>query len=94
MAENNEKKLDDMQATLTLLCDVFRSTRAGGSDNALKEIRVLRDGNSTYAVPVFEDGTGEPNEYFPHGYYAVNISGDSAICAVFEVVEKFARNKW
>lgn len=91
MAENKERKIEDMQATLSLLCETVRSTRAGGTCNPLKEIRLLEDRTGTYAVPVFEDGTGAPNAAHPHGYYGVDITCDSSISAVYDVIKGFVK---
>ena len=91
MTEYGERRIDDMQYTLDLLCATIRSTRAGGTCNPLKEIRLLKDRTGTYAVPVFENGDGTPNAAHPHGYYAVDITCDSAVCAVYDVVRGFVK---
>lgn len=87
---------ENIQTTLTALCDTLRTTiPAGGPNgNPLIEIRYMVDGNEEYAVPIFEDGTGEPNEHCPHGYYGVNISGDSAYGALIDVFKNFCQTMW
>lgn len=88
---------EDKQDILDAICEALRHTSAAGSEigNALKEIRYVEEKNGNeYAIPIFEDGTGEPNEYFPHGYYAVNISGDSGIGIWMDITNKFVRKTW
>ena len=91
MTDYNGRIIDNLQNTLNLLCETIRSTRAGGTCNPLKEIRLLKDRTGTYAVPVFENGEGAPNEAHPHGYYAVDITCDSAVSAVYDVVRGFVK---
>lgn len=78
------------------LCETLRTTSAAGngSGNALDRIEVRDYNGETYAVPIFEDGNGEPNEYMPHGYYGVNITGDSAIGAIMDVMNNFVKRMW
>ena len=85
---------ENLVITMNKLCETLRTTNAAGNGNALDRIEVLDYNGETYAVPIFEDGNGTPNEHFPHGYYAVNISGDSAIAAIMDVVQNFVREMW
>ncbi len=72
------------------ICDALRTTSALGSGNALREIRyVKRDDGEEYAIPIFENGNGEPNEYWENGYYAVRITGDSGLGIWKDVTERF-----
>ena len=84
---------ENKQVILDKLCEAFRMTRHFGypEGNPLKEIRYEKYGYDEYAVPIFDDGSGEPNEYYPKGYYAVNITGDSGIAIIEDVVKQFVR---
>lgn len=85
---------ENKQLILDKLCETLRLTAAAGTGNPLKELRYVKDGYDEYAIPVFEDGTGEPTATHPHGYYAVNISCDSGIAIVMDVVKQFVRKVW
>lgn len=85
---------EDKQVILNKLCETLRCTYNAGTGNALKEIRYVIDGDYEYAVPVFENGAGEPSRSFPHGYYAVCINGDSGTAMITDVVNHFVREVW
>ena len=73
------------------LCETLRLTRAAGTPgcNPLVELRYMKLENGMEIVrPVFEDGTGE------NGYYDVNVSCDSNIGILLDVVEHFVRKVW
>ena len=89
--------VEDKQEICNAICEALRHTSAAGSpgNNALKEIRyIVADNGDEYAVPIFENGNGEPNMYSPHGYYAVNISGDSGIGMWIDITNQFVRRMW
>ena len=88
---------EDKQDICNALCEALRHTSAAGSEinNALKEIRyVVTEKGDEYAIPVFEDGVGEPNDYMPYGWYGVNITGCSGIGIWIDITEKFVRRMW
>lgn len=88
---------ENKQDICDVICEALRHTSAAGSEinNALKEIRyVVDDNGNEYAVPIFENGNGEPNMYSPHGYYAVNITGSSGIGMWIDITEHFVRKMW
>ena len=85
--------MDDKKRMCELLTELVRET-TGTDGNSLKELRWVVEGNEEWIVPVFEDGSGEPNKHWPHGYYAVNVSGRSSYGAFLTVIERFIRRKW
>lgn len=88
---------ENKQWILQNLCDTLRTTSAAGplgSKNPLVALRYVTDGDMEFAVPIFEDGSGEPNEHWPYGYYGVNITGDSGIAIIMDVVNNFVRMVW
>lgn len=87
--------LEDKKAICNAICEALRETRTFGigCGNKLAEIRYVRENNGReFAVPIFEDGDGEPNESYPHGYYAVNITGDSGIAIWIDITNNFVKN--
>lgn len=79
---------EDKQAICDALCATLRLTTNAGSDNALKELRYIKDGNGLYTEvvrPVFEDGTGED------GYYDINVSWDSGTAMIVDIANQFIR---
>jgi len=89
--------VEDKQDICDAICEALRHTGAAGSPggNALKEIRYVREDNGDeFAIPIFEDGTGEPSVYSPHGYYGVNISGDSGIGMWIDITRQFVQKMW
>lgn len=79
------------------ICEALRKTRTFGlgCGNELVEIRYVKKKNGReFAVPIFEDGDGEPNESYPHGYYAVNITGDSGIAIWIDITNNFVKKIW
>lgn len=80
--ENKAKFLESLKNTLLL-------TNAAGYGNPLKELRYIKlDNGDEFVRPIFEDGTGE------NGYYDVDISGDSNIGILYDVVKNFCRKVW
>ena len=86
--------MENKQAILDAICAALKLTRNAGRDNALKEIRYMEDHGTEYAVPIFENGNGEPNEYCPHGYYGVNITGDSGTAIFKDITKQFIDIVW
>ena len=86
--------MENKQEILNAICEALKLTRNAGSGNALKEIRYMEDGGREYAVPIFENGTGEPDECCPHGYYAVNITGDSGTAIFKDITKQFIDYVW
>ena len=85
---------ENKQEILNVICEALRLTRNAGSGNALKEIRYIEDEGGEYAVPIFENGNGEPDEYCPHGYYGVNITGDSGTAIFKDITNQFINKVW
>lgn len=85
---------ENKQEILNAICEALRLTSNAGRGNALKEIRYIEDKGREYAVPIFENGTGEPDEYCPHGYYAVNITGDSGTAIFKDITKQFIDYVW
>lgn len=85
--------MENKQKMCEKLTELVREM-TGTNSNPLKELRWVVDGNEEWIVPIFEDGTGEPNRFWPHGYYAVNVSGCSSYGAFLTVVENFIRRMW
>ena len=79
---------ENKQEFLNKLCELLRMTRSLGMGNALKEIRYVKSEYGEVARPIFEDGTGAD------GCYDVNISGDSCIAILSDVVRQFVRRVW
>lgn len=86
--------MENKQEILNAICEALRLTRNAGTGNALKEIRYMEDKGSEYAVPIFENGNGTPDEYCPHGYYGVNITGDSGTAIFIDIVKQFVTYVW
>lgn len=79
------------QGVCDAMCKAIQSTDAGGSpiNNPLKEIRyIVRDDGTEIARPIFENGAGK------NGWYDVNITGDSGIAIIMDVVKHFVRSVW
>lgn len=88
-------KMENKQDILNAICVALRLTNNAGKGNALKEIRYMVDEDgSEYAVPIFENGNGEPDEYCPHGYYGVNITADSGTAMFKDIVSRFVDVVW
>lgn len=86
--------MENKQKILDAICKALRLTRNAGGGNALKEIRYVKDKGGEYAIPIFENGNGEPNEYCPYGYYGVNITGDSGTAIFKDITEQFISYMW
>lgn len=89
--------MENKRVILEKIADVLRNTSAAGplnNGNALVTIKYVEDKYGEWAVPIFEDGTGDPNEYWPHGYYAVNITGDSGVAILMDITHKFVERMW
>ena len=74
------------------LCLLLRETEHFGSldNNPLAELRykMCKNGDE-FVIPVFTNGSGEPNRNYPNGYYAINVTGDSNIAILTDVVNHF-----
>lgn len=76
---------------LDALCGLLRMTSCAGhpQSNPIAKIQYIKtESGDEIARPVFEDGTGA------NGYYDVNISGDSNIAILYDIVDKFIRRVW
>lgn len=79
---------EDKQAICDAFCNTLRMTSALGHPfgNPLVELKYLPNGNGMYSEvvrPVFEDGTGND------GRYDVNVSMDSGVAMIMDVVRQF-----
>lgn len=81
---------EDKQEILNAICDMLRLTSAAGHPlgNRLDRIEYIDNGDKEIARPIFEDGNGK------NGYYDVNITYDSGIAIVKDVMEHFVNYVW
>lgn len=80
---------EDKQAVCTAMCKALQETVAAGSGNRLVELRYIPRLNGMEIVrPIFEDGCGED------GYYDINVSCDSGIAIIEDIVRQFVRRVW
>ena len=81
---------EDKQEFLNKLCELLRMTRAAGTENQnpINEIRYIESEYREIARPIFEEGNGE------NGWYDINITGDSCIGILIDVVEHFVKEVW
>lgn len=82
---------EDKQEICNALCETLRLTVCAGTSNALKELRYMPEGNGIYSEavrPIFEDGNGE------NGYYDVNVSCDSGIAVIKDIMRQFVDYVW
>lgn len=80
---------EDKQAICNALCECLRLTSAAGTSNALKRFEYIDDGLGTEIVrPVFENGAGKD------GWYDVNVSCDSGIAMISDIVKQFVNRVW
>ena len=80
---------EDRQEFLNKLTELLRLTRnAGGDGNPLREIRLIEKPTGDYARPIFEDGNGE------NGYYDINITCDSNMGILKDVMNHFITKVW
>lgn len=89
--------MEDKRAICNAICEALRKTRAFGlgCGNELVEIRYVKHKNGKeFAVPIFEDGDGEPDELYPYGCYAVSITGDSGIAIWIDITNNFVKKIW
>lgn len=77
---------EDMKKICEMMCAVLRETRAY---RRLKELRWNEE--KEYVTPVFENGAGEPDEFCPKGWYAVNCRGDSGAAVIMDIVDNFVK---
>ena len=98
--DNHYNGKENKQEFLNALCALIQMTSASGGEdnNPLAEIRYQEcDNGREYAIPIFQNGSGDPNEHHgmcPHGYYGVNISMNSNIAVLMDVVKHFVRSMW
>lgn len=85
---------ENKQAICDALCEALRLTSAAGSpiNNPLVELRYMtkaEGGRYEETVrPIFEDGCGK------NGYYDVNVSMDSGIAIIMDIVNQFVKSMW
>lgn len=73
------------------LCELLRMTNCAGSpqNNPLVELRYIEGEHGRETVrPIFADGNGST------GYYDVNVSGDSNMGILLDVMKHFVRRVW
>lgn len=78
--------MENKQKICDLMCAAIRETLAGGTGNALAELRY--DPDTERVRPIFEDGTGAD------GYYDINVACDSGIAVIMDIVRQFVREVW
>lgn len=85
---------ENKQAICDAMCETLRLTRAAGSptNNPLIELRYMtkeEGGRFEETVrPIFEDGCGE------NGYYDINVSMDSGVAIIMDIVNQFVKSMW
>lgn len=84
-----------MQENKQEICNAFlkclQLTRAAGSvtNNPVVELRYMELENGDEIVrPIFADGVGE------NGWYDVNVTCDSGIAIIMDLVKQFVRKVW
>ena len=86
---------EDKQAICNAFCETLRLTSAAGSptNNPLIELRYMtkeEGGRFEETVrPIFEDRCGEK-----FGYYDVNVTCDSGIAIIMDIVNQFVKKMW
>ena len=86
---------ENRQAICDAFCETLRLTSAAGSPNnnpliALKYMTKEEGGRFEETVrPIFEDGCGEA-----FGYYDVNVTADSGIAMIMDIINQFIRKMW
>lgn len=84
---------EDKQAICNAMLEALKLTSAAGSptNNPVVELRYLPEGNGRYTEavrPVFADGNGE------NGWYDINVSCDSGIAVIMDIVNQFVKSVW
>ena len=86
---------EDKQAICNAFCETLRLTRAAGSpiNNPLIELRYMtkeEGGRFEETVrPIFADHCGEALKY-----YDVNVTGDSGIAVLMDIMNQFVKKMW
>ena len=86
---------EDKQAICNAFCETLRLTSAAGSpnNNPLIELRYMtaeEGGRFDETVrPIFENHCGEALKY-----YDINVSCDSGIAMIMDIVNQFVRKMW
>lgn len=85
---------EDKQAICNAFCETLRLTSAAGSpiNNPLVELRYMtkeEGGRFDETVrPIFKNGCGE------NGWYDINVSCDSGIAVIMDIMNQFVRKMW
>ena len=93
--ENYIRFEEDKQKICDALCETLRLTSSAGHPqcNPLIELRYMtreEGGRFDETVrPIFEDHCGENI-----GYYDVNVSCDSGIAMIIDIVNQFVKTMW
>lgn len=85
------RKPENKQAICDAFLKTLQLTRAAGSpeNNRLVELRYMTDDWDREIVrPIFEEGNGKD------GWYDINVSGDSGIAIIMDIVKQFVRRVW
>jgi hypothetical protein len=87
--------MEDKQKICNAFCETLRLTRAAGSptNNPLIELKYItkeEGGRFDETVrPIFADHCGEAMKY-----YDVNVSGDSGIGMIIDIMNQFVTKVW
>lgn len=81
---------EDKQMVCDAMCEALKKTSALGDlcGNPLRELKYIPEGNGMYSEivrPIFADGTGE------NGFYDINVSMDSGLGVVIDIVDQFVK---
>ena len=94
MKFDNDIFVEDKKAICDAMCEALRKTSAAGNpiNNALVELRYMtKEEGGRYEEtvrPIFENGCGE------NGYYDINVSCDSGIAVIMDIMNQFVRKMW
>ena len=83
--------MENKQNVCDMMCYAIRATDAGGSElnNPLVKLQYKKLENGDEIVrPIFKDGTGS------NGYYDINVTCDSGIAMILDIVNQFVRKVW
>ena len=86
--------MEDKQKICDAMCETLRLTSAAGHpmNNPLVELRYMtKEEGGKYSEtvrPIFEDGNGN------NGYYDINVSMDSGIAIIMDIVNQFVKKMW
>lgn len=85
---------EDKQKICDAMCETLKLTSAAGSpiNNPLIELHYMtKEEGGRYEEtvrPIFADGCGK------NGYYDINVSCDSGVAVIIDIVNQFVKKMW